>query len=583
MFKVLYKIVDGDNLIGLRCSTPAGTKDFDINYVRTNINLFDIRSWGNGFRFRDSSKLFSNLSVIDIKQSKRVTQSNKYLGINAFTGNSLINLCSNYLVDIKAERDFVNSIRGYINSTKFNKVISICGLRGVGKTVGLLQVIRSLNCYEDIVFLNITKEVDCLVLKEYIDTYLKKFKYIFIDEITLVKKFLTDSSFLHDVYTSSGYKIVISGTDSLALIESTASALHHRVLNINCTYISYLEAYRTCGMTFKEYLTMGGLYKSNELVDMDGLREYIDTAIVSNICNSVSRSSIISSTSSIVKLSQDMERLKSLIFKVLYSIVYTHTLDKKDNTISIASILNKYNLNDTSTLEITRLICDEFGLDAEFVAKPHEIKTVLNILRRLGILVRIENIVKRTEYNYYITNPSIFNLILNSIVNYMKDNGYELSSKFKFSGKRGLLFESIVICYTVHYSNLKGYTCYYYHDKSNREIDLIVGQTTDLNDFETKFYCYEIKLTSSIDTAVLKSKWIQDGDIYNFLSESGEVLDRSIIYGGKENKRFDGVFSETDIFPPKGMTLEEIASKNFNVRLIPVLDYFKGINNILKF
>lgn len=583
MFKTLYKIVDGDSLIGLRCSTPAGTKDFDIGYVRKNINLFDIRVWGSGFRFRDSDKLFSALDSVNVKQIKRVTKSNKYLGINVFTGDSLVSLCNNYLSDIYAERDFVSSIRSYINSNKSNKVVSICGLRGVGKTVGLLQVVRGLNNYGNTVFLNITKEIDCLILKEYIDNYLGKFKYIFIDEITLVRGFLTDSSFLHDIYVSTGHKVVISGTDSLALIESTASALHHRVLNINCTYISYLEAYRTCGMTLNEYLTMGGLYKSNEINNMDGLREYINTAIVDNICNSVNRSSAVASTSELVKLTKDIERLKSIIFKILYSVVYTHAFGSLDSSISISNILNLYDLKGFPVSEITRLICGEFGVDSEFTAKPFEISSLLNTLRQLGVLVRIENIAKKSEYTYYITNPSIFNLILSSIVQYMDSNDFKLSKNFRFTGKRGLLFESMIICYTAYYASKNGLGCYFFHDKFNREIDLIVGQTTDLDDFETKFYCYEIKLTSSIDTAIIKSKWINDADIYNFLSESGEVLDRSIIYSGKENKGFDGVFSEEGLYPPKGMTLEDIAVKNFNVRLIPVLDYFKNISSIIKF
>lgn len=199
MYRVQYKLLCNEKLVGFRCNTPVGTKDYSLDFVRKNISNFDIRIWGNGFRFKDSLKSMSDLPTINMSNRRMKI---KDTGITWYTGKNLKNYCDNFLYSIFNERDFVDTIRNMLNNKKFNRVISVSGLRGVGKTVGLLQVITSLKCYNDIVFLNIDREIDCSELKGFIDSNVKNKKYIFIDEITRVKGFLTDSSFLFDCQTA---------------------------------------------------------------------------------------------------------------------------------------------------------------------------------------------------------------------------------------------------------------------------------------------------------------------------------------------------------------------------------------------
>ena len=52
--------------------------------------------------------------------------------------------------------------------SKENRVLSISGLRGTGKTTGVLQAIEKLNCFNDTVFINIDENanMNCLDLRD---------------------------------------------------------------------------------------------------------------------------------------------------------------------------------------------------------------------------------------------------------------------------------------------------------------------------------------------------------------------------------------------------------------------------------
>lgn len=102
---------------------------------------------------------------------------------------------------------------------------------------------------------------------------------ILIDEITRVKDLVSHSAFLADTLCMSGRKVVISGTDSLVLAKMEYAGLYHRVNAINVTHISYAEARRTAEQSLKEYIDMGGLYRAQAITDIEGLRQYIDTAV----------------------------------------------------------------------------------------------------------------------------------------------------------------------------------------------------------------------------------------------------------------------------------------------------------------
>ena len=50
----------------------------------------------------------------------------------------------------------------------------------------------------------------------------KEFKYVFIDEVTLIEDFIEAAAIFSDIYASSGMKIVLSGSDSLGFAFSNS-------------------------------------------------------------------------------------------------------------------------------------------------------------------------------------------------------------------------------------------------------------------------------------------------------------------------------------------------------------------------
>lgn len=89
-------------------------------------------------------------------------------------------------------------------------------------------------------------------------------KYIFIDEISVVKNFVHCSGTLADNYTLDGEKVVVAGTDSYAIECAFGDGLFHRCIMHNVTFIYYKEYVRTIGGSLRDYLTSGGLYEASK-------------------------------------------------------------------------------------------------------------------------------------------------------------------------------------------------------------------------------------------------------------------------------------------------------------------------------
>ena len=128
------------------------------------------------------------------------------------------------------------------------------------------------------------------------------FRYVLLDEVTLMREFIDSAALLSDVYAAQGMKIVLSGTDSLGFWFALRQELYDRARIIHNTFIPYREHSRLLGIdSIDEYIRYGGTLRAGELAfedaevnaedatfrDDETTRRYIDTAICRNIQHSL--------------------------------------------------------------------------------------------------------------------------------------------------------------------------------------------------------------------------------------------------------------------------------------------------------
>lgn len=202
-------------------------------------------------------------------------------------------------------RDCYAGITTYLYGKVTPRVCSVYGLRRTGKTTMLHQAIYGMNeaDFSRAVYIKARKNQTMTML----DRDLKKlfengYRYVFIDEITLLEDFVDTAAFLSDIYAAMGMKIVLSGTDSLGLWFAAHEELYDRAYTIHTTWIPYAEHARLLGVDdVDEYIRYGGTLRvgetdfgdpelKNEEVsfrDDETTRRYIDTAICGNIQHSL--------------------------------------------------------------------------------------------------------------------------------------------------------------------------------------------------------------------------------------------------------------------------------------------------------
>ncbi len=223
---------------------------------------------------------------------------------NLITGAALGSMVRN--VRELEKRDCFEKLVRYLRDDKnWTRVCAVYGLRRTGKTTMLYQAIADMNEEErekaayvkmrnSDIMNNLVHDLDTL--------YHAGYKYIFIDEVTLMEDFIDSAALLSDLYVPMGMRIVLSGTDSLGFWFARDNELYDRVRTIHTTFIPFREYSRLLGIgSIDEYIRYGGMLQPGELAfededaaaddssfrDNESTRRYIDTAIAKNIQHSL--------------------------------------------------------------------------------------------------------------------------------------------------------------------------------------------------------------------------------------------------------------------------------------------------------
>lgn len=198
------------------------------------------------------------------------------------------------------KRECFSTLYNYVYGDSTDRVFILYGLRRTGKTTLIRQLIGEMS--EDMLqktaFIQVNANMDLgkinLDLKQ---LSRQGYKYVFIDEVTLMEDFIESASLFSDIYASSGMKIVLSGTDSLGFVFSEDQELYDRCYMLHTTFVPYREFENILGIKgIDEYIRYGGTMSLGGIhYDHSGMTfatkestdEYVDSAIARNIQHSL--------------------------------------------------------------------------------------------------------------------------------------------------------------------------------------------------------------------------------------------------------------------------------------------------------
>ena len=196
------------------------------------------------------------------------------------------------------KRDCFRTLKKFVQGSFEGKICILYGLRRTGKTTLLFQMMGEL-LNEKVAYIKIqTSDNMSNLTKDLNRLYQLGYKYVFIDEITLMSDFINTAAVLSDIFSMMGMKIVVSGTDSLGFVMANRNELYDRNVMIHTSFISFKEYARLLKIqSVDSYIEYGGTLKMENMSfddpdaafddvsfrDDESTRKYIDTAISRNI------------------------------------------------------------------------------------------------------------------------------------------------------------------------------------------------------------------------------------------------------------------------------------------------------------
>ncbi len=197
------------------------------------------------------------------------------------------------------KRECFRQLHDYVYGEPQDKVFILYGLRRTGKTTMIRQAIAEMRDTElsKAAFIQITaKDTLADVNRDLKLLEAQGFRYVFLDEVTLMEDFIEGAALFSDVFASCGMKLVLSGTDSLGFLFTEDEQLYDRCILLHTTFIPYREFESVLGIRgIDEYIRYGGTMslggvhynETSTFASKKSTDEYVDTAIARNIQHSL--------------------------------------------------------------------------------------------------------------------------------------------------------------------------------------------------------------------------------------------------------------------------------------------------------
>ncbi|MDR1135969.1 MAG: AAA family ATPase [Clostridiales Family XIII bacterium] len=291
-------------------------------------------------------------------------------------------------------------------------VCALYGLRRTGKTTLILQAIREL------VNRGVAADTIGYFTGQKGDTFddliieleaRKKLKYIFVDEVCFYANFLKSGSYLYDTLVRLyDKKVVIAGTNLLALYLAGKETLYDRCTTLRVPYLSFYEhCYFVLGAEsperedFMGYLQSGGLFQPPE-----DIPDYVQTSIVSSVTELFETQPESEIFPWLKPESEDVDWKRYVNTILLLSSNY---VGNKSFQVPPSLREDMEAVDAGITRRVLRDFRQYFSLtprDREFRMKRTETVALLDFLTHCGVITVLPNLFDDTEpYRCYVQTP----------------------------------------------------------------------------------------------------------------------------------------------------------------------------------
>lgn len=238
----------------------------------------------------------------ELKALKKQLPKGKSVDTSAFTTNVRTGeALHSFASPVRAyrKREYFRQLHDYIYGGQQDKVFILYGLRRTGKTTMIRQIFAEMSEAElaKVAFIQITaRDTLADVNRDLKLLEAQGFRYVFLDEVTLMEDFIEGAALFSDVFAACGMKTVLSGKDSLGFLFTEDEQLYDRCILLHTTFIPYREFESVLGIHgIDEYIryggtmSLGGIHynETSTFASKESADEYVDTAIARNIQHSL--------------------------------------------------------------------------------------------------------------------------------------------------------------------------------------------------------------------------------------------------------------------------------------------------------
>ena len=397
----------------------------------------------------------------------------------------------------KLKRLEYDKLNSYLQNSS-NNIMILSGIRRTGKTILLNQLAYNnsnnsiiIQCEDNDTVENIIREVV---------NYNKK--YIFIDEVTKIYNINKNINLFYDLLTSKGYKVILTGTDSLSFEKSFKDSLFGRYEVVKIKPLNVIEYERLTGKDIESYKLDGGLFYSSE--------EDVLNDITNNIYNSINKNNTLNDLSNLTK-----DEIKSIIIMFLIRVVWVEEIErlksfkalgiKNEDIVEINNYLSKVVLNFNPYFEYNTL---------------KDISIIYKYLIEIGIIYENKGVISESKDKKIITPINHMFTINNLVENYCANNNLFINK----GQLKGIEFERFMNSQVILTNNINEIR---HFEKGSMELDDIILK-------DNKLIMVDYKLTDKLEIAFEHYNNPVKKIIKNILIDKTNLkVEELVVYRGK--------------------------------------------------